>query len=72
MSRGLRFFTKVQQDEQTKVFMFLEYRMRAEDPPKIIAGDLAPNVSCGWESVFMAGDKRDIKLEMRVTKFRFN
>ena len=55
-----------------RVFMFLEYRMRPDDPPKVIAGDLAPNVSCGWESVLMAGDKRDIKLEMRITSFRFN
>jgi hypothetical protein len=52
--------------------MFLEYRMGPDDPPQVIAGYVAPNVSCGWESVLMIGEKRDIKLEMRTTRFRFN
>ena len=54
-----------------RVFMFLEYRMNPEDPPKVIAGYVAPNVSCGWDSALMIGEKRDIKLEMRITKFSF-
>jgi len=55
-----------------RVFMFLEYRMSPDEPPKIITGYVAPNVSCGWDSVLMVGEKRDMKLEMRITKFRFN
>ena len=54
-----------------RVFMFLEYQI-PDNPPKSIAGYVAPNVSCGWDSVLMIGEKRDVKLEMRVTKFRFN
>jgi len=55
-----------------RVFLFLEYRMNPDDPPKIITGQVAPNVSCGWDSLLMIGEKRDIKLEMRITRFRFN
>jgi hypothetical protein len=55
-----------------RVFMLLEYRMGSDDTPKIIAGYVAPNVSCGWDSTLMIGDKRDIKLEMRITRFHFN
>jgi hypothetical protein len=55
-----------------RVFIFLEYRTSADSPPTVIAGHLGANVSCGWASVSMAGEKQDIKLEMRITKFRFN
>jgi hypothetical protein len=55
-----------------RVFMFAEHRTGPGDPPQVIVGDLAPNVSCGWQSVSMVGENRDIKLEMRITKFRFN
>ena len=55
-----------------RVFMLLEHRMSSDDPPEVIAGYLAPNASCGWETALMVGEKRDIKLEMRITRFRFN
>ena len=54
-----------------RVFTFLEQRTSPDHPPKVIAAYLAPNVSCGWESALMVGEKRDIKLEMRITRFRF-
>lgn len=55
-----------------RAFMFLEYRISPDDPPKTIAGYIAPNVSCGWDAALMVGEKRDVKLEMRMTKFRFS
>ena len=55
-----------------RVLMFLEYRLSPDSAPKVITGYVAPNVSCGWDSTLMVGEKRDIKLEMRITKFRFN